>query len=179
MRKAGSFASGLSLATLSLMFTQETPLEIVLFNENRFDLRELAERLTAFKASASRMPTPVTEAQLRDISNSPTNILLIQIAKDEETELVVGMVHISVVHLEDRAQIGPIAIDKDSTPRGHGTPLMEAAIEYIKAHFPDLRRIDLTNRPSHDLEVWYGKFGFKGRTEENGDPSTVYRLTLV
>ena len=123
------------------MLTNDTPLEVVRFTADDFDLPALAERLTAFKASASRTPTPVTQKQLQDISDSPTNVLLLQIAKDGDESLVVGMVHVAVSYLEDRAHIGPIAIDKDSTPRGHGTPLMEAAIEYTKTHFPDLRRV--------------------------------------
>lgn len=161
------------------MLDTQSPLEIVRFNAKEWDLSQLAARLSVFKASASRTPTPVTEAQLEAINDNPTSILLLQVVHDGKEKLVVGMVHVAVIYLEDRALVGPIAIDKDSTPRGHGTPLMEAAIEYVKTHFPELRRIDLTNRPSHDLSTWYEKFGFKGRTEKNGDPTIVYRLPLT
>lgn len=160
------------------MFTQDTPLKIVPFTPEAFNSTYVAERLTALKARATRTPTIVTPEQLQAIADSPTNVLLLQIAEDDGETILVGFVHIAIVHLEDRALIGPIAIDEDSTPRGHGTPLMETAIEYVKNNFPSVRRIDLTNRPSHDHAAWYQKFGFVGRTEENGDPTTVYRLTL-
>lgn len=160
------------------MLHNESPLKVVKFDASLYDVSPLAERLTDFKALASRTPTPVTVDQLTAISESKTGALLLQVAEEGDEQLVVGMVYVGVSYLEDRALIGPIAIDPKSTPRGHGTPLMEAAIDYAKKSFPSIRRIDLTNRPSHDLEAWYGKFGFKGRTEANSDPTTVYRLTL-
>lgn len=160
------------------MLTNNTPLKIERFNTEDFDPTVVAERLTFLKARASRTPTLVTEEQLREISESSTSILLLQFTEEGGEMLIVGMVHIAIIYLEDRAHIGPITVDTEATPRGHGTPLMEAAITYIKEHYPEIRRADLTNRPSHDLEEWYAKFGFKGRTEENADPTTVYRLSL-
>lgn len=160
------------------MLTNDTLLKIVRFNTEDFDPALVAERLTFLKARASRTPTPVTVEQLREIEESSTSILLLQFAEVEGGKMIVGMVHIAIIYLEDRAHIGPIAVDTEATPRGHGTPLMEAAITYVKEHYPEIRRADLTNRPSHDLEAWYARFGFKGRTEQNADPTTVYRLSL-
>ncbi len=156
------------------MTEESIPLTIVRFRPADFDLAALATRLTEFKGVASRTPTPVTVEQLQAIGTSETNVLLLQMAG----EIVVGMIHVAVIYLEDRAHIGPICVDTTNTPRGHGTPLMQAAIDYVTANFADLRRIDLTNRPSHDIGEWYKKFGFEPRTEAAGDPSTVYRLSL-
>ena len=151
------------------------PIELVIkrFVAGDYELSALAATLTKLKAMASRTPTPVTVEQLRAIDQAETvAILLLQINGAQ----VVGMVYISINHLEDRAHLGPIAVDK--VQGGWGTPLMEAAIAYIKEHFPQLRRIDLTNRPGHDHSAWYQKFGFKPRTAEAGDPSIIYRLHL-
>ncbi|MFT5849968.1 MAG: N-acetylglutamate synthase-like GNAT family acetyltransferase [Patiriisocius sp.] len=161
------------------MNEKRAALTIVEFKKENFDLTTLAERLTQFKASASRTPTPVTVEQLQAIDASPTNVLLLQLAETETEPLLVGMVHLSIVYLEDRAHLGPIAVETESLPRGHGTPLLEAAINHVKENFTGLRRLDLSNRPSHDLASWYKKFGFVSRTEETNDPTTVYRLPLI
>lgn len=161
------------------MADQQTRLQIVTFHASDFDLATLAQTLTALKATATRTPTPVTVAQLEAIDASPTSILLLQTADTEGGPLVVGMVHVAIIYLEDKAHLGPICVEKESTPRGHGTPLMEAAIAHVKANFPSLRRLDLSNRPSHDLTDWYQKFGFIPRTEAAGDPSIVFRLALT
>lgn len=152
---------------------RETQHEIVRFQVENYDLTALAQTLTKLKALASRNPTPVTVEQLRAIDEAKlTAVLLLQLNHHE----VVGMVYASINHLEDRAQLGPIAVDK--TKGGWGTPLMEAVIAYSKEHFPAVRRIDLTNRPDHDHSAWYQKFGFKPRTEATGDPSVIFRLNL-
>lgn len=152
---------------------EHTNLRTVRFVAKEYNLPELAKILTNLKALASRTPTPVTVEQLEAIDQAQqVAVLLLQ--KSEEQ--VVGMVHVSINVLEDRAHLGPIAVDKSLG--GWGTPLMQDTIAYIKEHFPQLRRIDLTNRASHDLSVWYKKFGFVPRTKEAGDPSTVYRLNI-
>ena len=160
------------------MLHANTPLQIVRFKAVDYNLDELAKRLTTFKSLTTRTPTSVTVDQLRAIDESPTNVLLLQVGKDDDEQLVVGMVHLAIIYLEDRVHLGPICIDANSVPRGHGTPLMQAAIEYVKTNFVGLRRIDLSNRPSHDYTEWYKKFGFTPRTEETGDPTTVFRLSL-
>ncbi len=148
-------------------------LQTELFTAEKFDLVDLAGRLTELKAFASRTPTPVTVEQLEAIASSPEICrLTLQLTPDR---VVVGMVHLTIIPLEDRAHLGPICVQL-SEPRGHGTPLMEVAIADIWKHFPNVRRIDLSNRPAHDLASWYEKFGFVARTEETGDPSTIYRL---
>lgn len=145
----------------------------VRFVADNYNLENLAATLTKLKTLVSRTPTPVTVEQLKAIAEGEhASVLLLQQIGSE----VVGMVHLSINHLEDRAHLGPIVVDK--TRGGWGTPLMEDAIAYIKDNFPQLRRIDLSNRPSHDLANWYKKFGFVPRTEVSGDPTTVYRLPL-
>ncbi len=152
---------------------QDAQLEIIRFEAQQHDLTALAEVLSGLKALASRNPTPVTAEQLKAIDEAKNvAVLLLQRNKGE----VVGMVHASINHLEDRAHLGPIAVDK--TKGGWGTPLMEAIIAHVREHFPDLRRIDLTNRPDHDYSDWYEKFGFKPRTPKSGDPSVIFRLNL-
>jgi len=151
----------------------ETRLEIVRFKAQEHDLATLARTLSGLKALASRNPTPVTVAQLQAIDGAKDiAILLLQLHGSE----VVGMVHASINHLEDRAHLGPIAVDK--TKGGWGTPLVETIIAYIKEQYPHLRRIDLTNRPGHDRSDWYQKFGFTPRTEATGDPTVIFRLKL-
>ncbi len=158
------------------MSTISSSLETVRFIASDWNLESLAQRLTELKALASRTPTPVTVEQLEIIGGSELSVLLLQV--EHGTQSVVGMVHLMVNFLEDRAHLGPICIDKESQPRGHGTALMESAIEYIKINFSGLRRLDLSNRPNHDLAAWYSKFGFVERTEASGDPTTMYRLLL-
>lgn len=160
------------------MTNHQTELQIVKFSPADFDVPTLAETVTRLRATATRTPRPVTVEQLEAIGNSETSVLLLQVADMDGESKVVGIVHLNISYLEDRAALGPICIDKESTPRGHGTPLMEAAIAHVKEHYPTLRRIDLTNRPDHDHEAWYKKFGFIPRTEAYGDPTTVYRLPL-
>ena len=147
--------------------------ETTKFVASEYDLAELSDTLSALKTLVSRTPTPVTIEQLKAIDEGEhVSALLLQKVDNE----VVGMVHLSVNHLEDRAHLGPIVVNKEKG--GWGSPLMEDAISYIKTNYPDLRRLDLSNRPSHDHADWYKKFGFIPRTEESGDPTTVYRLSL-
>lgn len=150
--------------------------QVTLFKAKDFDLSELSQTLTKLKGQATRTPTPVTVEQLEDIDSSPTSLLFLLQSSNERK--VLGMIHANIIHLEDRAHIGPLSVDSNVTSRGYGTKLMEEAVSYIKDNFPDLRRIDLTNRPGHDLSGWYQKFGFVARTEENSDPSIIYRLKL-
>ena len=145
----------------------------VRFVAAEYDLSALAATLTELKALTSRTPTPVTTEQLMAI-DSAKEVAILLLQKQDDT--VVGMVHLCINHLEDRAHLGPIAVNKPAG--GWGTPLMEDAIAFVKDSFPLLRRIDLTNRPDHDLGAWYQKFGFQPRTEATGDPTTVYRLNI-
>lgn len=131
-------------------------LRVVRFTRNEFDLEQLAKWLTALKARASRTPTPVTAEQLDAIHDGDsTSVLLLQIAPDNS---VVGMCHLAVIYLEDRVHLGPICVQEGV---GHGTALRDAAIEYVRERYRDIRRIDATNRPDHDLVGWYKKAGFQ------------------
>ena len=142
------------------------------FSAKEHDLSELADTLSHLKSLASRTPTPVTVGHLEAIDRGrEVSVLLLQF----QGNAVVGMIHAGISHLEDRAIIGPIAVDR--VKGGWGTPLMEDMISHIRRHFPHLRRIDVTSRRTH-LADWYQKFGFRPRSKEAGDPTTVYRLDL-
>lgn len=149
-------------------------LHIVRFEKDSFtDLKSLAEELTVLKALASRNPTPVTVSDLEKVLNSEVCNLFIQI---DEDDVVVGWCMLTVSPFEDKANVGPIAVQKEGEHTGHGTPLIQFAIDYVFDSNPGVSRIDLSNRPQHDYSEWYRKFGFVPRTEAEGDPTTVYRL---
>lgn len=151
------------------------PLQVVRFTTDDFpDLTALATALTELKAIVSRTPTPVTANDLEQIA-AASAVCHLFIQLDEA--VVVGCCMITVSLLEDRAHLGPIVVQKAGAHTGYGTQLMKTAIAYVWEHCPVVRRIDLSNRPDHDLATWYTKFGFSPRTEAVGDPTTVYRLT--
>lgn len=150
-----------------------TELRTVRFCKSDFDIKKLAVDLTELKSLASRTPTPVTEEHLEQVEQSGGVCnLFIQL----DGEHVVGWCTITISLFEDRAHLGPIAVFKTGKNTGYGTQLMNYSLEYIWRNYSDIRRIDLSNRPSHDLEIWYKKFGFVSRTETENDPTTVYRL---
>jgi len=138
-----------------------------------FDLHTLSIQLTALKALASRSPTPVTTEDLLLVQNSGgvCNLFL-----QLDGDMVVGWCTITISVFEDRGHLGPIAVHKSGEHTGYGSSLLEFSLAYMWREYPNLRRIDLSNRPEHDLEHWYRKFGFIPRTETEGDPTTVYRL---
>ena len=149
-------------------------LQIKRFTKAQFgDLESLAEQLTRLKALASRTPTPVTVGQLKQVSDAgDLSNLFLQLDGD----IVVGWCMITISVFEDRGHLGPVAVLKEGLHTGHGSPLVEFSINYVWDNFPEVRRIDLSNRPDHGLETWYRKFGFVPRTEVESDPTTVYRL---
>jgi len=150
-------------------------LEVRLFKAADFDLTLLAAQLTELKALASRALTPVTVQELEqvDTAGNVCNLFL-----QLDGEIVVGWCMITISVFEDRGHLGPIAVKKEGGHTGYGSSLMQFALDYVKENHPELRRVDLSNRPDHDLESWYRKFGFIPRTEVEGDPTTVYRLSL-
>jgi GNAT superfamily N-acetyltransferase len=148
-------------------------LKTVRFSKAEFDVPKLAKELTALKALASRTPTPVTAQQLEQVeASSDLCNLFIQLNGNH----VVGWCTITISLFEDRGHLGPIAVHKTGEHTGHGTALMNFALDYIWQNYSEIHRIDLSNRPSHDLERWYKKFGFVPRTQAEDDPTTVYRL---
>lgn len=153
---------------------QKTELQVVRFDKETFsDLENLAEQLTVLKALATRTPTPVTVADLEQVSAAGDicNLFL-----QQNGEVVVGWCMLTTSLFEDTAHLGPIAVQKEGEHTGHGSPLLQYATHYTFQQYPSIRRIDLTNRPDHDLEQWYRKFGFVPRTEAENDPTTVYRM---
>jgi len=149
-------------------------LDVVRFEKSNFsDLEKLAADLTVLKALASRTPTPVTVADLEKVAaaGDVCNLFL-----QLDGEHIVGWCMLTVSLFEDTAHLGPIAVQKEGDHTGHGSPLMQFSIDYIFNTYQNIRRIDLSNRPDHDMEQWYRKFGYLPRTEEEGDPTTVYRL---
>jgi|GEM_PF-6882052 len=152
---------------------EKKTLQLIRFEEGSFsDLGNLAEQLTSLKALASRTPTPVIVEQLQQVlAAGDLYNLFLQLDGD----VIVGWCMITVSVFEDRGHLGPIAVQKEGEHTGHGSPLIKFSLDYMWEHYADLRRIDLSNRPSHDLETWYRKYGFVPRTEAEGDPTTVYR----
>ena len=152
-------------------------MNVIRYTKETFpDSAALAVELTALKALASRSNTPVTPEEIEQIAGaSELCHLFLQVADSQ----VLGWCMVTVLPFEDRAHLGPIAVHKEPDRSGRGSQLLDTAIQFVENHCPTVRRLDLSNRPSHDLEAWYRSFGFVPRTEAAGDPTTVYRYQFA
>jgi ribosomal protein S18 acetylase RimI-like enzyme len=131
------------------------------------ELVEAFERLTP---QLSKSNPPPTEAELREIVQSPATVLFM--ARDDDGRFV-GTLTLAMflIPTARRAWIEDVIVDESGRGKGVGEALNRAALDRAKQE--GAKTVDLTSRPSREAaNRLYQRIGFKARD------TNVYRYDL-
>jgi len=118
----------------------------------------------------SRSSPPPDEAELREIVDTPGNVLLV--ARDEDGTVLGSLTLVTFrIPTGMRAWIEDVVVDGEARGRGVGDALNRAALDAARAR--GCKTVDLTSRPSREAaNRLYQRLGFEARE------TNVYRYEL-
>ncbi len=127
---------------------------------------------TKLRSSQTGNHRHVDQSRIAYLLDSPEHIMLLAVEDDQLLGMVVGQRVVGIGN--EYFYINDIVVDPNSQGKGIGSLLMESLQEKALLRFPNVVRFQLTSRPSRGTASFFMKFGYRARTAESGDETTVY-----
>jgi ribosomal protein S18 acetylase RimI-like enzyme len=131
---------------------------------------DLVEAFTRLTPQLSKSNPAPTEAELREIVESPATVLFM--ARDDDGRYIGTLtLALFLIPTARRAWIEDVIVDESARGKGVGEALNRAALDRAKQE--GAKTVDLTSRPSREAaNRLYQRIGFKARD------TNVYRYDL-